>query len=70
MTRLEDLVTITAEGSTIGAGVSVAVEMKFQPTQTGDFSTWVAVNTTAGYAIFAMSGTSSLEPGMRGLVRL
>ncbi|EPS39555.1 hypothetical protein H072_6644 [Dactylellina haptotyla CBS 200.50] len=51
-----------APGSTISPGVNVAVELKFQPTHTGDFSTWVAVNTTAGYAIFAMSGTSSTAP--------
>ncbi|KAF3232296.1 hypothetical protein TWF191_000068 [Orbilia oligospora] len=51
-----------AEGSTIAPGTSVAVELKFQPTHTGDFSTWVAVNTTAGYSIFAMSGTSSTAP--------
>ncbi|KAK6525361.1 hypothetical protein TWF694_005500 [Orbilia ellipsospora] len=49
-------------GSTVAPGVSVAVELEFQPTQIGDFSTWVAVNTSAGYAIVAMSGTSSTAP--------
>ncbi|KAF3905657.1 hypothetical protein ABW21_db0206699 [Orbilia brochopaga] len=51
-----------AKGSTIAAGTNVAVPLTFQPSHTGDFSTWVAVNTTAGFAIFVMSGTSSTAP--------
>ncbi|KAJ6258342.1 hypothetical protein Dda_6382 [Drechslerella dactyloides] len=51
-----------AKGSTIAGGSSVAVTLNFQPTHTGDFSTWVAVKTSAGYAIFVMSGTSSTAP--------
>ncbi|KAF3934543.1 hypothetical protein ABW19_dt0208421 [Dactylella cylindrospora] len=51
-----------SEGSTIAPGVNVAVELKFQPDHVGDFSTWVAVNTSAGYAAFVMSGVDSTAP--------
>jgi len=49
-------------GTFVAGGSSLVVDLKFLPPQIGDFSLWIAVNTTAGYKVIAISGVASSAP--------